>query len=165
MLSHSHPDVSLQETNTGDDAKPPQNTRQNAADADTIDFTSTVQKDSPVPAVKDDRAPNSISWSYYGGSYVNVRYYYTSMEAYTAATKKISYIDVIGISYVDFFPVFSGYNYGFDSSFAEVVTTIDTESDTWYYQSGDHCVYDEGDQYRDDYYINQSNSSAFEYSF
>lgn len=50
--------------NTGDDAKPPQNTRQNAADADTIDFTSTVQKDSPVPAVKDDRAPNSISWSY-----------------------------------------------------------------------------------------------------
>lgn len=50
MLSHSHPDVSLQETNIGDDAKPSQNTRQDAADADTVDFTSTVQKDSPVPA-------------------------------------------------------------------------------------------------------------------
>ena len=96
---------------------------------------------------------------------MNVRYYYTSMEAYTAAIKKTSYIDVIGISYVDFFPVFSGCNYGFDSRFAAVVTTIDTESDTWYYQSGDHYVYDEGDQYRDGYYSDQSNSSAFEYNF
>ena len=96
---------------------------------------------------------------------MNVGYYYTSMEAYTAATKKISYIDVIGISYVDFFLVFSEYDYGFDYSFEAVVTTVDTESNTWYYQSGDHYVYDEGDQYRDGYYSDQSNSSAFEYNF
>ena len=89
-----------------------------------------MQKDSPVPAVEDDRTPNSISWSYYGGSYVNVGYYYTSMGSYTGATKNISYIDVIGTPYVDFFPVFSGYDYGFDSSFAAVSTTVDTESNT-----------------------------------
>lgn len=124
-----------------------------------------MQKDSPVPAVEDDRAPNSGSWSYYGGSYANVGYYYTSMGAYTGATKDISYIDVIGISYVDFFSVFSGYDYGFDSSFAEVSTTVDTESDTWYYQDGNHYVYDEGDQYRNGYYSNQFDSFALEYNF
>ena len=96
---------------------------------------------------------------------MNVRYYYTSMEAYTASTKKTSYIDVIKISYVGLFPVFSGYNYGFESRFAAVATTVDTESDTWYYQSGDHYVYDEGDQYPDGYYSDQFNSFALEYNF
>ena len=96
---------------------------------------------------------------------MNVGYYYTSMGAYTGATKNISYIDVVGISYVDFFPVFSGYDYGFDSSFAAVATTVDTESNTWYYQSGDHYVYGEGGQYRDGYYSDQFNSFAFEYDF
>jgi len=164
-IPNTRPNVSLQESNIGDDAKPSQNTRQNAADADTVGFTSTVEKDSPVPVVEYTNAPNSGSWSYYGGSYINIGYYYTGMGSYTGATKNISYIDVIGTSYVDFFPVFSGYDYGFDASFAGVWTSVDTESDTWYYQDGNHYVYDEGDQYPDGYYYDQFGTGAFEYNF
>ena len=167
QIPATRPDIQLQDQSVGTEAEPSQDIRDQAVDADKVDFNATVDAENTVPAVEGTSAPSSGDWTAYFGSYVNPNSFLSivSMGSYTGTTKNVTYLDVIGSSYVDFFPAHIGYDYRFNGGFAGVSATFDYETNTWYVQHGDHFVYDEGEEYPDGSVSFQTFTNAWEYTW
>ena len=90
---------------------------------------------------------NHEPWQYTGYSWADVWFGgdYVDMGSYTAASKYITYIDVIGDSFADGYYLLTLYNYANNASFAGVGWTYYAYwygYYTWYEQYGNHYVYD-----------------------
>ncbi|WP_141491708.1 hypothetical protein [Longimonas halophila] len=163
----TRPDIQLQDQSVGTEAEPSQDIRDQAVDASTVDFDAQVDPDNTVPAVEHSSAPTSGGWTAYLGSYVDPNSFLSRvwMGSNTRTTKNVSYLDVIGSSYVDFFPAYIGYDYSFDGRFAGVSATLNYQTNTWYSQRGNHLVYDESADYPNGYVRIQDWSGAWEYTW
>jgi hypothetical protein len=145
QIPNSRPNISLEKTNVGEDAKPPKDVRENAADADTVDLNATVDKNNPVPALEDQSELTANSDTIYvsAGSYVSPDDFFdwVQMGSWSETSQPITYLDVLGISFVNFVPVAVGGDSG--TQYAAVSTTVDLKDLTWYYQYGDHFFYED----------------------
>ncbi len=166
------PSVDVEEVRFGQEARMSQEMENQATATSEIDLTAPLNKENTVPAVVHRGKVGLASQTIYftGYSFVDLWFGgdYVDMVSYTFTSDAVTYLDVITDSYVDFTPVFSGYDYTTNGTFAGVWFTYQAwyyGSGTWYIQFGDHYVYDQGSQYPDGYVAANFYSQAYEYVY